>query len=89
MELNVKRARWTPAALVIIIGVISQMMLFSSRAADHPGKLSASDYKFAVNAAEGGMLEVKLGQLAVERSTDTAVKQFGQRMIDDHGKAGK
>ena len=32
---------------------------------------------------------MSLGQLAVERSTDTAVKQFGQRMVADHGKADK
>ena len=32
------------------------------------------------------MTEVKLGQLAVQKSSDPQVKQFGQRMVDDHSK---
>ena len=38
-------------------------------------------------AAAGGMAEVKMGQLAVEKGTSPTVKQFGQKMVDDHGKA--
>jgi putative membrane protein len=48
---------------------------------------SADDRKFVEKAASGGMAEVKLGQLAVEKGTSPTVKQFGQRMVDDHGKA--
>ncbi len=33
------------------------------------------------------MLEVKLGQLAVEKGSSDEVKQFGQKMVDDHSKA--
>ena len=43
--------------------------------------------KFAKEAAQGGMAEVEMGRLAVERGTRPEVKQFGQRMIDDHSKA--
>ena len=32
-------------------------------------------------------MEVELGRLAVAKGTSEAVKQFGQRMIDDHSKA--
>jgi putative membrane protein len=39
-------------------------------------------------AAEGGAAEVELGKLATERATNPDVKSFGQRMVDDHGKAG-
>jgi len=35
----------------------------------------------------GGMAEVDLGQLAASKASDADVKQFGQRMVDDHGKA--
>ena len=52
------------------------------------GKLAAGDRKFVTEALQGGMAEVELGRLASERASNDAVKQFGQRMADDHGKAG-
>ena len=52
------------------------------------GKLTAADRKFVTEALQGGMAEVELGKLASERASNDAVKQFGQRMVDDHGKAG-
>jgi putative membrane protein len=48
---------------------------------------STSLTAFAKEAAIGGMSEVELGRLAVEKGTDPAVKQFGQHMVDDHSKA--
>jgi putative membrane protein len=50
--------------------------------------VAANDKKFATEAAIGGMAEVKLGQLAAEKATDPDVKQFGERMVQDHSKAG-
>ena len=49
--------------------------------------ISSGDRKFMEKAAEGGMAEVKLGQLAAQKASADQVKQFGQRMVDDHGKA--
>lgn len=43
---------------------------------------------FAMEAADGGMAEVALGKLAASHGSNDAVKQFGQRMVEDHGKAG-
>jgi putative membrane protein len=37
----------------------------------------------------GGMEEVELGKVAVQKAQNDKVKQFGQRMIDDHTKAGE
>ncbi|RAW00117.1 DUF4142 domain-containing protein [Pseudochryseolinea flava] len=42
--------------------------------------------EFVVNAADAGMLEVQLGQLAASNGTSPQVKQFGQMMVDDHAK---
>jgi putative membrane protein len=49
---------------------------------------TGSDRVFVMKAARGGMAEVELGKLAVEKGSSPDVKQFGQRMVDDHGKAG-
>jgi putative membrane protein len=47
------------------------------------------DKKFATNAALGGMTEVELGKLAMQKASSDAVKQFGQKLIDDHTKANE
>jgi len=49
--------------------------------------LKSPDTAFAINAAQGGTAEVKMGKLAVEKASDPDVKAFGQQMIDDHTKA--
>ncbi|MEH1823613.1 MAG: DUF4142 domain-containing protein [Nostoc sp.] len=46
--------------------------------------LSSLDKKFMTDAAQDGLAEVQLGQLASQRGTSDAVKQFGQRMVQDH-----
>ena len=46
------------------------------------------DQSFVTKAAQGGMAEVQLGKLAVERASNPAVKNFGQKMVDDHSKVG-
>ena len=50
-------------------------------------KSAKSDDQFAMKAAQGGMAEVKLGQLAEEKGSNQAVKDFGRRMVQDHTKA--
>jgi putative membrane protein len=47
----------------------------------------AADEAWVMKIAKGGMAEVELGKLAAEKGSSDAVKQFGQRMVDDHSKA--
>lgn len=40
--------------------------------------------KFAQEAAEGGMMEVQLGQIAQKNSSTQSIQDFGKMMVDDH-----
>src|SRR6476646_487726 len=50
--------------------------------------MTASPESFAKAAAQGGMAEVKMGQLAAKNAKDPEIKKFGQMMVTDHTKAG-
>ena len=51
------------------------------------GGVTAADHSFMIKAAQGGMAEVELGQLAEQNGQSSEVKAFGKRMVDDHSKA--
>ena len=42
------------------------------------------DALFAAAAGSGGLAEVNVSKLGLERATDPELKQFSQRMIDEH-----
>jgi putative membrane protein len=48
-----------------------------------------ADKKFVQGALQGGMAEVELGKLALQKSSNEEVKKFAQRMVDDHTKLGE
>ncbi len=48
-----------------------------------------SDKTFADKAAAGGMAEVKLSKLAMDKADSTEVRQFARKMVVDHSKAGE
>ena len=49
--------------------------------------LSDGDKKFMNESAQGGMAEVKLGELASQKGADAEVKAFGKKMVEDHSNA--
>ena len=51
------------------------------------GAVSSDDTEFMTAAAQGGMMEVKMGELAASKSQNPEIKAFGNRMVADHGKA--
>ncbi len=84
---------WSLLSCVIVVSMMSvataqeSATTKSATAAKPAAKLSMADQKFIKDAAQGGMLEVELGQLAVEKGSSEEVRKFGQRMVDDHSKA--
>jgi putative membrane protein len=58
-------------------------------ATENRGQLSNTDYKFAVSATRGGAAEVNLAQVAIQKAADPGVRQFAQRMLQDHTKANQ
>jgi len=61
----------------------------ASKGNQNTSGLSSSDQKFMMEAAMAGMEEVELGRLAATRGSSDGVKQFAQRMVDDHSKANE
>jgi putative membrane protein len=80
--------------VLAVCGVAAQQSNGSMTASHNNGASGAkpsagtamADFKFMKDAAQGGMAEVALGQLAVEKASSGDVKKFGQRMVDDHTK---
>ncbi len=52
-------------------------------------KLSSAEGDFVQRAAMDSRAEVELGNVAQQNASSDAVKQFGQRMVQDHSKASK
>ena len=65
-------------SFLIALAVIVPTAVF---AADNP------DADFFKKAAEGGLAEVELGNLAQKKSEDSSVKDFGAMMVKDHSAA--
>jgi putative membrane protein len=50
-------------------------------------KLARGDRRFMEKAAESGMFEVQIAQLAASKATDPAVKDFANKLVQDHQEA--
>jgi putative membrane protein len=60
----------------------------TTKATGKASQLSRSDENFIKDACRGGHMEVQMGKLGVQKAQSPEVKQFAQRLIDDHTKAG-
>jgi putative membrane protein len=74
--------------VLTLVACLAAFNSFSSPAnAADKSTVSAADKAFVLKAAQGGMTEVQLGQLAADKGTSQDVKDFGSKMVADHGKA--
>lgn len=60
----------------------------ANRAQEQKEDARMADRMFVRKALEGGMAEVQFGQLALQKSSNADVKEFAQKMVDDHTKLG-
>jgi putative membrane protein len=72
----------------ILAGMAAVTLITGAAFAQKPSNANrlASDNKFLVNAAQGGMAEVEMGRLAEQHASSDQVKKFGQQMVTDHSK---
>lgn len=68
-----------PLVFVLVLAV-------SAIAHGEAAKAPLHDSKFLHEAAQGGLLEVELGNLVAKKAMNPQVKEFGQRMVTDHSK---
>jgi len=72
------------------LGVLSLLLgLGQTAVAQEKMMKGHTDKNFVHMASSGGLAEVQLGQLATKQAASPDVKQFGQRMVDDHTKANQ
>lgn len=81
---------FAPFALALLLG--GSLLAGQAVAADADKSAQArlgtvTPTAFATKAAEGGLAEVQLAELARQQASSDAVKRFADRMITDHGKA--
>src|SRR5437763_3834451 len=77
----------TVALLVAGTGAYAQSQSTGSSDRMKSGSAGTADQQFMMKAAQGGMAEVQLGQLAKDHASSQSVKDFGQQMVDDHTQA--
>ena len=80
--------------LLIALAVASQLAGWTMAAEQKYSKsqgtsnLSKKEVNFINDAAEGGLMEVRMGELAQQKGQSADVKSLGQRLVSDHQKAG-
>src|ERR1019366_5422672 len=77
--MNIKSASATLGMALMAAG-----LLIAVPRANAATSVSTADKDFILAAAQGGMTEVKLGELAAQNGKRDDVKAFGQRMVKDH-----
>lgn len=79
--------RFAGAPVVGLLALLAGFGAAPAAEAQRGGQASPTAREFAVKAAQGGLAELRLAELAQARSTNPAVREFAARMIADHGAA--
>ena len=88
---NMKLTQWTK--LAVTVAIASQMATLAIAADSNAEKahanstLTKADAKFINDVAEGGLMEVRMGELGQQKGQSADVKALAQRLVTDHTKA--
>lgn len=86
MKMKMFRLRSVSHTLIATLAALASLTLL----ADDKEKLGKDkETSFLKQAGQGNLLEVKLGQLASQKSQNSSVKEFADRLVKDHGKANE
>lgn len=82
------KTRWKYHTASVVTGLLLSWSAGMAFAQEH-AKKDSSPQSFMNEAAQGGLAEVTLGQMAAEKGRSDEVKDFGKRMVKDHSKANE
>ena len=81
--------RWNGVRLAVLSGVAAVCCsgaAFGQTGASDASGTASQDKIFLMNAAEGGMTEIQMSQIALKKTKNDDLKTYAQKMIDDHTK---
>jgi putative membrane protein len=70
----------------LTLAALSTALFASAAGAQSASKSAVNDSLFAMVAADGGLTEVTLAELGVQKATDPALKKFSEHMVAEHTK---
>src|SRR5882724_330494 len=82
--MSIRKLMSVAGGLVLSLGAMPAASLHAQAKDD-----VKADSKWVHEVAADNLLEVNLGKMAERKAANPAVKQFGERMVTDHGKANQ
>ena len=73
--------------IAVCLALAGRQHSFGSESIRSGGRLNALDYTFVTTAAHNIRMDLALGHIGNQNSTNPAVKAFAQKMVDDNQKA--
>src|SRR5687768_12948249 len=79
-------------ALLLLFALPSFDACGADESADKRAKaseLAKPDQEFVEQAAQGGMMKARLGEIGAEKATARTIKEFAAKLVKEHGKANQ
>ncbi len=74
-------------AIAVASGLANSTMAAEHSAGATSGSLSKKEVKFVNDVAEGGLMEVRMGEIGQQKGQSSDVKALAQKLVTDHTKA--